>query len=84
MKKGKYPFIIANIGASTKSGSHWWSILDIELKANIFFFDSFGIDVLKNFIIQDDRTKQMTRTDNKLTLVNIKFNLSACKNLTKK
>ena len=71
MKKGKYPFIIANIGASTKSGSHWWSILDIELKANIFFFDSFGIDVLKNFIIQDDRTKQMTRTDNKLTLVNI-------------
>ena len=32
--------------------------------------------------MQDDRTEQMTRT--KLTLVNIKFNLSACKNLTKK
>ena len=26
----------------------------------------------------------MTRTDNKVTLVNIKFNLNACKNLSKK
>ena len=26
----------------------------------------------------------MTRTDNKITLVNIKFSLHACKNLTKK
>ena len=26
----------------------------------------------------------MTRTDDKITLVNIKFNLNACKNLTKK
>ena len=26
----------------------------------------------------------MTKTDNKITLVNIKFNLIACKNLTKK
>ena len=26
----------------------------------------------------------MTRADNKITLVNIKFNLNACKNLTKK
>ena len=25
----------------------------------------------------------MTRTDNKMTLVNIKFNLNLCKNLTK-
>ena len=26
----------------------------------------------------------MTRADNKITLVNIKFNLNTCKNLTKK
>ena len=26
----------------------------------------------------------MTRTDNKITLVNVKFNLNACKNLTKR
>ena len=28
-------------------------------------------------------TEQLTRTDNKITLVNIKFSLNACKNLTK-
>ena len=30
------------------------------------------------------RTEQMTRTDDKLTLVNFKFNLNCCKNLLKK
>ena len=28
--------------------------------------------------------EQMTRTDNKIALVNVKFNLNACKNVTKK
>ena len=51
------------------------------------------MDGLKSFIIQDDKkviekilfgTEQLTRTDNKTTLVNIKFNLNACKNLSKK
>ena len=53
----------------------------------------FGLDGLKAFIIQDDQkfiekilfgTEQMTRTDNEITLVNIRFNLDACKNLYKK
>ena len=53
----------------------------------------FGLDGLKAFIIQDDKkviekilfgTEQMTRTDNKITLVSIRFNLDACKNLYKK
>ena len=51
------------------------------------------MDGLKSFIIQDDKkviekilfgTEQLTRTDNKTTLVDIKFNLNACKNLSKK
>ena len=55
--------------------------------------DSFGVDALKNFIIQDDKkvikkilfgADQLKRTDDKITLVNIKFNLNACKNLSKK
>ena len=29
-------------------------------------------------------TEQLTRTDNNITLVNVKFNLNACKNLSKK
>ena len=92
-KKGKYPFIIANTDSSSKSGTHWWSILDIEPKTDIFFFDLFGLDGLKTFIIQDDKkviekilfgTEQMTRTGNKICLVDIRFNLNACKNLSKK
>ena len=95
MKKrgGKNPFIIANTDASSKQGTHWWSILDIEPKTDIFFFDSFGLDCLKHFIIQDYQriiekilfgTEKMTRTDNKITLCKIQFNLNACKNLSKK
>ena len=35
-KKGKCPFIIANTDSSSKSGTHWWSILNIEPKSHIF------------------------------------------------
>ena len=35
-KKGKYPFLIANTDSSIKGGTHWWSILDIEPKTDIF------------------------------------------------
>ena len=48
---GKYPFIIANTDDSEKEGTHWWSILDIEPKTDIFFFDSYGLDGLKHFIV---------------------------------
>ena len=67
--------------------------MDIKPQADFFFFFySFGVDGLKSFIIQDDKiviekillvTEQLTRTDNKITLVNIKFALNAIKNLTK-
>ena len=75
--KGKYPFIIANTDASNKPGVHWWSILDIEPRNDIFFFDSFSLSGLKHFIIQDDKPivdkillgiEQMNRTDKKITL----------------
>ena len=88
---GKFPFIIANTDSSKKSGTHWWSILDIEPRTDIFFFDSYGIEGLKHFIIQDDKKivdkiligiEKMDRTDNKITLCKIKFNLGACKQLS--
>ena len=53
----------------------------------------FASDALNSLIIQDDKkvieknffgTEQLTRTGNKITLVNIKFNLNDCKNLSKK
>ena len=88
---GKFPFIIANTDDSEKSGTHWWSILDIEPKTDIFFFDSYGIEGLKHFIIQDDKeimdkiligTDKMAKSDNKITLCKIKFDLAACKQLS--
>ena len=54
--------------------------MDIEPRVDFFFFYSFGVDGLKSFIMQDDKkaiekillvTEQLTRTDNKITLVNI-------------
>ena len=55
--------------------------------------DSFGLDGLKNCIIQDNKSiiekifLELTRWKGltiKKTLVNIRFNLNACKNLSKK
>ena len=34
---GKYPFIIANTDDNQKDGTHWWCILNIEPKTDIFF-----------------------------------------------
>ena len=91
-KKGKYPFIIANTNKDSERGTQLWSILDIEPRNDIFFFDSFSLDGLKHIIIQDDKKiidkilmgiEQMKRTDQKITLCKIKFNLGACKELSK-
>ena len=88
---GKFPFIIANTDDISKSGTHWWSILDIEPRTDIFLFYSYGIEGLKHFIIQDDKKivdkilvgiDKMDRSDNKITLCKIKFNLGACKQLS--
>ena len=35
--KGKYLFSIANLDNSEKPGVHWWNILNIEPKTDIFF-----------------------------------------------
>ena len=92
-KKENIPLSIANTDSSNKGGVHWWSILDIEPRNDIFFFDSFRLDGLKHFIIQDDKKivdkiligiEQMNKTDQKITLCKIKFNLGACKELSKK
>ena len=90
-RKGKYPLIIANKDSSEKPGVYWWSILDIEPKTDMFFFNSVGLDGLKHFFVQDNKpiveqillgVEKMTRTDNKVTLCKIRFNLGACKTLS--
>ena len=68
-------------------------MLNIEPRNELFFFDSFGLDGLKNFIITDDKKiihkiliviQEMKRTDQKIILCMIKSNLGACKELSKK
>ena len=90
--RGKFPFLIANTDASNKPGVHWWSILDIEHRTDIFFFDSFGLDGLTHFIVQDDNPvvqkilsviEQMIKTDQNFTLCKVKFNLGACRDMIK-
>ena len=69
---GKYPLVIAKADDSSKGGTHWWSLLDIEPRTDIFLFDSFGLNGVKHFIVQDDQKivekilfeiEKMTRTD---------------------
>ena len=48
-KNGKCPFVIANTNSSSQGGTHWWSILDIEPKTDIFFFRFFWIRWTKTF-----------------------------------
>ena len=88
--KGKYPFVIVKTDNSEKPGVYWWSILDIEPKTDIFFFDSFGLDGLNHLIVQDGKpiikkillgVEKMRRTDNKITLCRKSFHLGACKML---
>ena len=41
-----------NTDRSNKSGTHWWSFLDLHPKKEVFLFDSFGFKGFKEFIIQ--------------------------------
>ena len=84
-KKGKYPFIIANLlllqwkrHTLVEYIKHWtekWT----------FFFNSFGLEGLKQFIIQDDKMiiDKINKSDQKITLCKLKFNFGACKKLSK-
>ena len=76
---------------AVKKSTHWWSILNIEPRNELFFFDSFGLEGLKQFIIQDKKIidkilvgiDQIDKSDQKITLCKIKFNLGACKELSR-
>ena len=94
-KAAKYLFLITNAEDSSKEGKHWWSILNIELKKNSFSLTLFWYwrtKKLYNFIITDEKKKKiqkilsriekMTRNDDKITWVKVKFSSKACKTLS--
>ena len=85
-KKGCYPFIIMNTDRDNKSGTHWWSFLDLHPKKEIFLFDSFGFEGFKQFIIQGDKKvlnqilfgmEKFKKPDNKVILITLKFSMGA-------
>ena len=82
--KVKYPFIIMNTDRSDRSGTHWWSFLDLHQKKDIFLFDSFGFEGLKKFIIDNDKKllnkvlfnlNKFRKNDRKITLISLTFSM---------
>ena len=82
--KVKYPFIIMNTDRSDRTGTHWWSFLDLHQKKEIFLFDSFGFEGFKKFIIDNDKKilnkilfnlEKFQKNDRKITLISTRFSM---------
>ena len=80
----RYLFIIMNADRSNKNGTHWWSLLNLHPKKEIFLFDSFGFEGFKEFILQNDQKVhnkilygigKFNKKDNKITLIALKFSM---------
>ena len=51
----KYPFLVSNTDRSDQGRMHWWSIMNISPKKELFFFDLYEIEGMKHFIVSDDK-----------------------------
>ena len=74
--------MIMNTDRSRKKGTHWWSLLEIHSKQEMFLFESYGFIGLKKFIIDNDRKlidrflfgfTKMDKKDNKINLTYLEF-----------
>ena len=83
-KTKKYPFIIMNTDRSDKSGTHWWSCLDLHQKKEIFLFNSFGFTGFQKFVIDNDigilnkilfGIQKLKKKDKKITIISLKFSM---------
>ena len=83
-KTKKYPFIIMNTDRSDKSGTHWWSFLDLHEKKEIFLFDSFGFTGFKKFVIDNAINvlnkimfgiQKLKKKDQKIIIISLKFSM---------
>ena len=82
-KRGRCPFVIMNTDRSNREGTHWWSFL-IYTRKKRFFFDSFGFEGFKHFIMQNDKKilnkilfgiEKFKRKDKKITLITLKLSM---------
>ena len=78
-----------NIDRSDKKGKHWWSFFNFQPKKEISMFCSFGFEGFKECFIQDDQKiiskifhyKKFNKTENKTTLVILRFSIPAYKKI---
>ena len=91
-KKAPYPFMIMNTDRANKEGEHWWSLLEVSSKEQIFLFDSFGFIGLKEFIIDNDKQiidqffyglEKINKKDNIINLIYVRFDNESYKKLNK-
>ena len=91
-KKAPYPFMIMNTDRKNQEGEHWWSLLEISDKKQIFLFNSFGFVGLKDFIIDDDRLlldrffyglDKINKNDKKINLTYVRFDIVEFKRTNK-
>ena len=91
-KKAPYPFMIMNTDRSNKEGEHWWSLLEIISKDQIFLFDSFGFVGLKEFIVDNDKQiidnffyglEKINKKDNIINLTYVRFDNESYKKVKK-
>ena len=91
-KSAPYPFMVMNTDRSGKEGEHWWSLLEISSRDQIFLFDSFGFIGLKEFIIDNDkkivdrffyRLEKINKKDKKINLTHLQFDIESYKKINK-
>ena len=75
---------------SDQGGTHWRSIMNISPKIELFFFDSYGIEGMKHFVVRDDKKiarkvlkgiETIDQKDKKLTLCKLKISMNAYERL---
>ena len=91
-KTAPYPFMIMNTDRSNKDGEHWWCLLEISFKDQIFLFDSFGFAGLKEFIIDNDKEiidqffyslEKINKKDKVINLTYVHFDIESYKKINK-
>ena len=87
-KRAKYPFAIFNTDRENKSGTHWWSFLDIHPKKDLLLFDSFGFVGFKQLTVDNDKNIidkmlfnliKFNEKDAKINLVSLTFSIKSYK-----
>ena len=85
-KKASYPLMIMNTDRSGQESTHWWRLLEISSKEQVFLFDSYGFVGLKEFIIDNDRQmvdeffyglENINKNDKKINLTYVQFDVQS-------